>query len=95
MRVALRVFSENELVFLEKDLEKSTVFWCAKEVLYKIYGKGEVNFKENLFVFPYKNETNLKVSAEIKILDFHQKYRLNVSFLEDFVLCYGVENKIG
>ncbi len=96
LRVAPRVFSEKELVFLEKDLEKSTVFWCAKEVLYKIYGKGEVNFKENLFVFPYENHTenenNLKIAAEIKMPDFYQKYILDVSFLEDFVLCYGVDN---
>ena len=93
LRVAPRVFSEKELVFLEKDLQKNTIFWCAKEVLYKIYGKGEVNFKENLYVFPYVNETNIKVSAEIKMPDFHQKYILDISFLEDFVLCYGIENK--
>ncbi len=92
LRVAPRVFSEKELVFLEKDLQKNTVFWCAKEVLYKIYGKGEVNFKENLFVFPYKDETNIKVSAEIKMPSFHQKYILDASFLEDFVLCYGVSH---
>ncbi len=91
LRVAPRVFSEKELIFLEKDLQKNTVFWCAKEVLYKIYGKGEVNFKENLFVFPYENGKNLKVSAEIKMPNFYQEYILEVIFLEDFVLCYGIE----
>ena len=92
LRVAPRVFSENECAFLQKDLQKNTVFWCAKEVLYKIYGKGEVNFKENLFISPFKDETEIKVVAEIKMPDFQQKYVLDVAFLEDFVLCYGVSN---
>ena len=112
LRVASRVFSENEIIFLEKDLMKNTVFWCAKEVLYKIYGKGEVNFKENLFIFPFENQTEnqtkssiknltenstenedtFKVLAEIKMPDFNQKYTLSVTFLEDFVLCYGINN---
>ena len=112
LKVASRVFSENEIIFLEKDLTKNTVFWCAKEVLYKIYGKGEVNFKENLFIFPFENQTEnqtessiknltensteneniFKVLAEIKMPDFNQKYTLNVTFLEDFVLCYGTNN---
>ena len=112
LKVASRVFSENEIIFLEKDLTKNTIFWCAKEVLYKIYGKGEVNFKENLFIFPFENQTEnqtksstenltenstenentFKVLAEIKMPDFNQKYTLNVTFLEDFVLCYGTNN---
>ncbi len=103
LRVAPRVFSEKELIFLEKDLKKNTVFWCVKEVLYKIYGKGEVNFKENLFVYPFvynfekieennrENEVFFSVLAEIKMLDFQQKYSLNVVFLGDFVLCYGID----
>lgn len=100
LRVAPRVFSENEIAFLEENLQKNTVFWCAKEVLYKIYGKGEVNFRENLFIFPFENptenkignETDFKVLAEIKMPDFNQKYTFNIAFLEDFVLCYGGYN---
>jgi hypothetical protein len=33
--------------------EQLTVYWCAKESLYKLYGKKELAFKENLKIEPF------------------------------------------
>lgn len=49
-RVLPRLYSESELSDVGQDLKKATIYWSAKEALYKLYGKRSVDFKENLFL---------------------------------------------
>jgi 4'-phosphopantetheinyl transferase len=53
---------ERQDAMLENVPEKAIVYWCAKETLYKRYGKKEVHFKTDMSVAPfsYRNEGILK-----------------------------------
>lgn len=55
LRIKEKFMSEAELKSLQKENieEQLTVYWCAKESLYKLYGKKELAFKENLAVEPF------------------------------------------
>lgn len=50
-----KFMSRQELRAVQNDrgAEQLTVYWCAKEALYKLHGKKELTFKENLVVEPF------------------------------------------
>jgi 4'-phosphopantetheinyl transferase len=48
-RVAPRLFSPGELVEAET-LAQKTIFWCAKEAIYKLHGQRGLDFREHIAV---------------------------------------------
>jgi phosphopantetheinyl transferase len=52
-RVVPRVLSEPEIVDAAGDPNRLAVYWCAKEALYKLYGKRQLTFREHLHVEPF------------------------------------------
>jgi phosphopantetheinyl transferase len=53
-RVAPRVLSPAELAHAAGNLDRLTVYWTAKEAMYKLYGKRGLFFREKLFVAPFE-----------------------------------------
>ena len=52
-QIARRVFSREEVEDAGDDLVKLCIYWCAKESLYKIYGKRNLLFTDHLRVMPF------------------------------------------
>jgi len=52
--------------------------WCAKEAIYKICDKQDINFKENLTIFPFTPKNLGTIKGRV----------LNIHGLEDFWLWY-------
>jgi 4'-phosphopantetheinyl transferase len=52
-RVVPRVLSESELAHAAGDPNRLAVYWCAKEALYKLYGKRQLTFREHLLIEPF------------------------------------------
>ena len=52
-RVVPRVLSESEINHAAGDPNRLAVYWCAKEALYKLYGKRQLTFREHLQVEPF------------------------------------------
>lgn len=54
-RIAPKFLSQEEASAIGPDarLEALHVYWCAKEALFKAYGKGEVDFRHDLRVLPF------------------------------------------
>jgi 4'-phosphopantetheinyl transferase len=53
LAVSKRVLTEQEWKDGANDLRKLCVYWCAKEALYKIYGKRSLIFNEHILVKPF------------------------------------------
>jgi 4'-phosphopantetheinyl transferase len=53
LRVAHRVFNLQEQHDAGTDLTKNCVYWCAKEALYKLYGKRGLSFTDNIIIEPF------------------------------------------
>jgi 4'-phosphopantetheinyl transferase len=62
LNIAHRVLSPEELAHAGKDIAKHCVYWCAKEAMYKLYGKRGLHFSSDLLVdnFTLANSGNLK-----------------------------------
>ncbi|GAB4006136.1 hypothetical protein GCM10028808_07480 [Spirosoma migulaei] len=52
-RVVPRVLSAEENTHAANDPNRLAVYWCAKEALYKLYGKRQLTFREHLHVEPF------------------------------------------
>ena len=66
------------------------IIWGIKEVLFKIYGRGGVDFKNHLLVYPFKPDEEGIVKAEIKKDNRVKDFRINYFFTKEFLLVYGV-----
>jgi len=75
---------------LEKvtSLEELTLFWCAKEALYKLYGEKELIFNEQLFV-DFKSKPNT-LFGRIKIGNNEDKHELVAEKIGDYLLVYTI-----
>lgn len=52
-RVVPRVLSESEIAHAAGNPNRLAVYWCAKEALYKLYGKRQLTFREHLHIEPF------------------------------------------
>jgi 4'-phosphopantetheinyl transferase len=53
VRVVPRVLSETEIADANAQPDRLAVYWCAKEAMYKLYGKRQLTFREHLLVEPF------------------------------------------
>lgn len=68
-------------------LDQLTLYWGAKEALYKYFGKKEVLFIENLFIHDL-SERSSSFLGSIKLTDFHKELSMTWEKIEDYILVY-------
>ncbi len=94
LRIKEKFISDAELKALERGHkeEELTLYWCAKESLYKLYGKKQLRFKENLFVEPFEFLGKGKIMGEIILGSERRKYILHYEKIsvegKDFMMTY-------
>lgn len=79
----------------EKDhLKKLLIYWSAKEVMYKIYGKRKLEFKEDMYVKPFvlyeRGDIDGVLMKNKMIADYHMHYLIAPTY----TLVVGIENEI-
>lgn len=85
-RIKHKFLNETDLKNITTEQEL-TIYWGAKEALYKYYGKKEVLFIENLFIEGFTENNN----SFTGIIDMpNQKTQLNMAWekIEDYILVY-------
>lgn len=86
-RIKHKFLNPQELE-IAKTLEELTLFWCAKEALYKLYSEKELIFNEQLFV-SNKCQTNT-LQGLIKTGSYDQQHDLIAEKIEDYFLVYTI-----
>lgn len=78
----------------ERVKEKLMVYWGAKEVIYKMYGKRKLEFKDDIYIKPFALTQRGDIDGVLikngKVAD----YLLHYTFTESFILVVGVEREI-
>ena len=67
LRVAERFVNPKEASFVpkEEELNYLTLIWCAKETLFKMTPKNDINFKEDMILFPFKIDNEGIIKAKV------------------------------
>lgn len=67
LRIAARIHDVKELEDAGSDLTKHCLYWCAKEVLVKVYGRKDLIFSENLKIEPFSMNKTGKILGRIVV----------------------------
>lgn len=89
-RIKNKFLSENELKNINENfrLEKLYIYWCAKEALYKLYGKRDLNFITNIKIAPFNFEQKGHINGELSGDSISNKYKLFYEQVNDYMLVY-------
>ncbi len=70
------------------------IYWSAKEVIYKIYGKRKLEFKDDMYIKPFLLKERGDIDGMLMkngvVADYHLHYMLN----NEFTLVVGAEKEV-
>lgn len=88
LRIKDKFLSLTERQTINNDLANLTIAWSAKETLYKLYGKKNITFSENLRLLPFQLAASGSLEALIQTAAFREKYQVLFEVENDTVLTY-------
>jgi 4'-phosphopantetheinyl transferase len=93
LRIHQKFLNNKELACLgtEDLVKKLYVYWCAKESLYKLYGKKEIHFRNNIIIEPFEYEEKGKVCGMIFRKGFMKKYSISYQEYDNYMLTWVIE----
>lgn len=87
LRVSHKFLNEDELAQCQDDLERLCVYWCAKESIYKMHGRTNLSFKQNIFIDRLKDD---EVICSIRKEGMHQNIKLIMQHEDQYILTYNL-----
>jgi hypothetical protein len=75
-----------------EEIEKHLVYWAAKESLYKIHGRKKVDFRDNLFIFPFSyKEGGAEIKGRITLPDYKKTFLLHYEKKNAYMMVYMIK----
>lgn len=92
-RVAHKFVNEQEIVTDNplKRREHLYIHWCAKEALYKICDKVDINFQKNLTIRPFKPDIRGEITGVVHNNFRNEEYTMHYVLENNYVLVYCVK----
>ncbi|WP_026897132.1 4'-phosphopantetheinyl transferase family protein [Daejeonella oryzae] len=90
-RIARKFMSEDELDFIDpaNKTEHLYMCWCAKEAIYKLQGKKQVSFLNNIRLNSFECDIDVNTTASLQIANTPtQKYDVKYHQLGDYMIGY-------
>jgi len=88
LRVAPRVLSSSEEDDAGTDVVKHCVYWCAKEAMYKLYGKRGLHFNSQLNLDPFELKNSGELQGYIRANGIPTIVNLGYVIKDDYVLVF-------
>jgi len=91
LKIRHKFVSEIENDFLKNDenlLESLFLIWSAKEAIFKMYGKGNVDFRKNIQVKPFIIQTDGVIESVFSSETVSRDHKLKYRKIEDHMLVY-------
>ncbi|MGE0588501.1 MAG: 4'-phosphopantetheinyl transferase superfamily protein [Cyclobacteriaceae bacterium] len=89
LRIASRVLDTGELEDAGADIVKHCIYWCAKEALYKIYGKRGLLFTNHLKVRPFQLQKTGELHGAIEFDNVNVFAELRYIVEPEYVLVFS------
>ena len=90
-RTSTKYLSEPEFEHAENELSTLCMYWCAKEAIYKLYGKKKISFKNSIYINPFHNFQTL-IQGELTDDDDGLKIHspIHIRWFEDYCLAVSI-----
>ncbi len=94
-RVAHKFISNDEAKFahnnnIDDTTLCQTIIWCAKETMYKIYGKKELDFIAHMSIDKFAIDDKI-ITGSVNKNNEQIRLHLCIQLIEDYVLCYSTK----
>lgn len=85
-----RFINSNETITTEEEQRKYHLYihWCAKEALYKICDKQDINFRDNLTIESFQPQPEGWLNGWVKNKSRNELFRLNYFNLGNYVVVW-------
>lgn len=90
-KIQHKFLNQKELECAANHVEKLLVYWGAKEALYKVEGKKEVEFIKNIEIEDFEYHEKGIITGYILNDNLKKKYKLQYQKLEDYILVLVLE----
>jgi len=87
-QVGPRILSPEEFADAQGDAVKLCIYWCAKESMYKIYGKRNLLFSDHLRIQPFVRTSAGTIVGEIDVPPTKMKVQLGYRVTSEYVLVF-------
>lgn len=86
-----KFLSTEEIDYLEpvNENKQLLILWAAKEVMYKMYAKRKLEFRENMLVRPFSLNTSGTLTGQLEKGEFAMQYKLYYILRKNFVLVFS------
>jgi phosphopantetheinyl transferase len=87
-RIANKFLSAKELEFIQEQerIEQLYVCWCAKEAIYKLHGKKNVSFVENIDLKPFHYSGNGSFAANLDVGSIHKEFKVHYEKFDEYMI---------
>lgn len=89
-RVAKKFLSQEELGFIDEKNKIAHLYicWCAKEAVYKLQGKRNVSFLDDIRLYPFDCCTKGILEAKLLVEGGEKAFTVNYEQFENYMLGY-------
>ena len=89
-KIAHKFINDNESINKNDLTEKYYLYvhWCAKEALYKICDKKDINFKLNLFIKPFQLNNEGVIKGKVDSERINEEFDLNYFKYDNYIIVY-------
>lgn len=89
LRIRHKFLNQEELADAGDDLRKLCIYWCAKECLYKIHGKRELSFRQNMHIDSFEVSERGVLKAYIRKMGLVTNFQLYYDSFPGYFFVYG------
>lgn len=89
-KIENKFINESEVITSHPDLKKYHLYihWCAKEALYKICDKHDINFKENIIINPFHPSVKGLIKGTVTNPLIQQEFELQYFRLQNYIIVW-------
>ena len=93
LNLAERFMNSHELdqISSKHEMESLYLVWTSKEAIYKLYGKKNISFKENITIFPFDFYGSGTVLGEIYTPNFKKQLKVHYQTIENYLLAFTID----
>jgi 4'-phosphopantetheinyl transferase len=93
-KISHKFINEDEYVTSDEDQRKYHLYihWCAKETLYKLCDKQDINFKRNLTIEAFEPAEFGIINGWVDNKFWHDKFELSYFTINNYVVVYSCKN---
>ena len=88
LRVADKFMAPTESTDAAGHIEKTLIYWSAKETLYKLYSKRQLIFKEHILIEPFRQKQPGTLNTRITTSDSEETYQVYYEKMNGYILTY-------